>query len=79
MRVVSEVVTQFQLELPIKTLFDAPTIAAMANTIEQYQAKPASDEFVQRMLSEIEALTEEEARKQLSGEGSQSSREGRHA
>jgi amino acid adenylation domain-containing protein len=70
MRIVSEVATQFQLELPINALFAAPTVAAMAKTIEQYLAKPAGDETVHWMLNEIEAMTEEEARKALWGRSS---------
>lgn len=67
MQVVARVLEVFQLDLPVKALFDAPTIAAMAATIAQYQSNPACDERLEHMLSEIEAMTEEEARKRLAG------------
>ena len=67
MRVVSRVVQTFQLELPIKALFDSPTISEMASIIAASSAKRASDAELERMLNEIESMTEEEARKQLVG------------
>ncbi|MGZ8478892.1 MAG: non-ribosomal peptide synthetase [Candidatus Binatia bacterium] len=64
-RVVSRVIQTFALELPIKALFDAPTVAEMAAIIVQNQAKRASDEDLAQMLREVEAMTEDEARKQI--------------
>ena len=55
----------FQLELPVKSLFGVPTVAEMAAVIEQPMFNRASDETLSRMLSEIEAMTEEEAEKLL--------------
>ncbi len=67
-RVISRVIQTFQLEMPFKALFDAPTVAEMAVIITQNQAKRASDEDVAQMLREVEAMTEEEAQKILAGE-----------
>jgi len=67
-RVVSRVIQTFALELPVKALFDAPTVAEMAAIIAQNQAKRASDENLAQMLREVEAMTEDEARKQLADE-----------
>jgi acyl carrier protein len=67
-RVVSRVIQTFALELPVKALFDAPTVAEMAAIVEQNQAKRASDENLAQMLREVEAITEDEARKQLADE-----------
>jgi amino acid adenylation domain-containing protein len=64
-RVVSRVIKTLQLELPIRALFESPTVAEMAAIIAQNQAKKASDEKLTRMLSEVETMSEEEARKQL--------------
>ena len=64
-RVVSRVIQTFALELPIKALFDAPTVAEMAAIIVQNQAKRVSDEDLAQMLREVEAMTEDEARKQI--------------
>jgi amino acid adenylation domain-containing protein len=74
MRVVSQVIKQFQLELPLQSLFQSPTVAEMAAIITQNQAKKASPEDLARLLSEVEALSEEEAQKQLAGESARSSK-----
>ena len=67
-RVISRVIQSFQLELPAKALFDAPTVAEMAAIITQNQTKQASHAEIAQMLSEVESMTEEEAQKQLAGE-----------
>jgi len=68
-RVVSRVIQTFALELPVKALFDAPTVAEMAAIIVRNQAKRASDEDLAQMVREVEAMNEDEARKQLADEG----------
>jgi amino acid adenylation domain-containing protein len=71
-RVVSQVIRQFRFELPIKALFQSPTVAEMAAIIMQKETKWASEDALNRMLSEVEAMTEEEAQKQLAGESGRS-------
>ena len=63
--VISRVIKSFQLELPVKALFDAPTIAEMAKVILGNDAKRATEENLKLGLDEIEAMTEEEADRQL--------------
>jgi hypothetical protein len=53
-RVISKVVKIFQLELPLKALFESPTVAEMALFIELYQSRKAGQEDRDRMLSELE-------------------------
>jgi amino acid adenylation domain-containing protein len=77
-RVISRVIQAFQLELPVKALFDAPTVAEMAAIITQNQAKRASDAELAQMLREVEAMTEEEAQKQLAGKSARSLSGERH-
>ena len=70
-RVISHVIQTFQLEVPIKALFESPTIAKMAAIIEQNRTNPAGDAEVARMLCEVETMTDEEAEaavKQLGSE-----------
>jgi amino acid adenylation domain-containing protein len=62
MQVISRVVQTFKLDLPILGLFDTPTVAQMAAIIMQHQAQRPSDAEVAKMLTEVEAMTEEEAR-----------------
>jgi acyl-coenzyme A synthetase/AMP-(fatty) acid ligase/acyl carrier protein len=64
-RLITRLIDTFQLELPIKALFDAPTIADMAAIIAENQIKRATDADLDRMLSEIEAMTDDNAEKQL--------------
>jgi hypothetical protein len=61
-RVITRVIQIFQLELPVKALFDSPTIAEMACVITQNDLKPANETELTQMLREVEAMTEEEAR-----------------
>jgi acyl carrier protein len=61
LRIISRVIQALKLELPVKALFESPTIANMAATIEQNRMKPASDVEVARMLCELETMTDEEA------------------
>jgi len=61
--VVSRVIQAFHLDLPVKALFDAPTVAEMAVIITQNQARRASDAELTQMLREVEAMTEDEAQR----------------
>jgi len=67
MRIVSQIIKTFHSELPVKALFESPTVADMALVIAQNQAKNVGDEEFARMLRELEAMSEDEARKQLAG------------
>jgi len=64
-RVISRVIQMFQLELPIKALFDSPTVAEMASVIAANQANPVSQGELERMLSEVEAISYEEAQRRV--------------
>ena len=67
-RVISRVIQTFQLELPIKALFDAPTVAEMAAVIEAHQGKKVGEADLERMLAELESLPEDEARRLIAEE-----------
>lgn len=62
-RVVSQVIKRFQLELPLQSLFQAPTVAEMAVVITEHQKKRLTDEELERILTELESMSEEEAKK----------------
>ena len=70
-RVISRVIQAFQLALPIKALFAAPTVAEMATIIAQNQSKRASNEELARMLNELDSMSENEAEIQLAGDTAQ--------
>jgi len=64
-RVVSQVIKQFQLEIPLQSLFQAPTIAEMANVITEHQGKKLGERELDHILAELETLSEEEAQRLL--------------
>jgi hypothetical protein len=67
-RVVSQVIKTLQVEIPLTSLFEAPTVAEMAVIITENQAKRVSEAELAQMLREVEAMTEGEAQKQLARE-----------
>lgn len=69
-QIISRVIRTFQVELPVRALFDSPTVAEMAVVVIQNQARKAEQEDVERMLAEVEALSVEEAKKRLADHGS---------
>jgi len=64
-RVIHHVMETFRLELPLKALFDCPTVADMAALIVQNQANHLGEEGLQRMLGEVEVMGEDQAEKRL--------------
>jgi amino acid adenylation domain-containing protein len=68
-RIISRVVAAFELQLPIRALFDSPTIAAMADVISSKMGRKADEKDLKRLLSEIESLSEEKAKELLTAQG----------
>ena len=64
-QVISRVINAFQVELPLRALFESPTVAAMAVIITQRQANKAEAANLERMLAELEALSDEQAQRLL--------------
>ncbi|HEY3304679.1 MAG TPA: non-ribosomal peptide synthetase [Candidatus Binatia bacterium] len=62
-RVVSQVIEQFRLELPLQSLFQSPTIAEMAAVIDERQKNRLTEEELERILTELETMSEDEAKK----------------
>jgi acyl carrier protein len=62
-QIVSRIRTVFSIELPLRHMFESPTVAAIAVIIEENQAQRMSEAELARLLSEIEVKTEEEAQK----------------
>jgi len=67
-RLISRLVKTLRLELPIKALFESPTVAEMAKIVEQHQAKSARKGELERLLTEVGAMSEEDADKFLAME-----------
>ena len=67
-QVISRVIKTFQVEVPLRSLFESPTIADMAVIIIKNQANEAEQEDINRMLTDLEALPDEQAQGVLSDE-----------
>ena len=65
-QIITRVIGEFRVELPLQSMLEAPTVAEMALIIVQSQAKKASEQDLARMLAELEALSDDEAQRQLS-------------
>jgi acyl carrier protein len=68
-RIVSRVIQQFHLEIPLQSLFQSPTVGEMAAVIAQHQGKRLSEAELNRMVGELESISDEEAERLLSNQG----------
>jgi len=64
-QVVSQVIKQFQIEVPLQSLFESPTVAEMAAVITEHQARKIAKPELERILIELESVSEEKARQSL--------------
>ena len=60
-RVIARVTQTFQVELPVSSLFNAPTVAEMAPLITRFRGNKATGEEIERMLREIESMSEDDS------------------
>jgi amino acid adenylation domain-containing protein len=67
-RVLAQVQERFQVELPLSSLFEAPTISDLALKIVQKQANQVDDELTAQLLAELEQLSDDEAQDMLTAE-----------
>jgi amino acid adenylation domain-containing protein len=70
-QIVSRLREKYQVDLPLRQLFENPTVAGIAGLIAQSLSKEVQDEGeedLEALLAELEGLTEEEARLLLSGD-----------
>jgi amino acid adenylation domain-containing protein len=64
-QIVSQLREKFQVELPLRRLFEAPTVEGTALLIAEEQAARANDEEVAALFAELEEMSEEEVRQML--------------
>jgi len=74
-QVVSRLRNTFQVALPLRSLFESPTIANLAMAISQKQAERTDPANHLRILAELEELSDEEAQELLALEMQQRSDE----
>jgi len=65
-RIVSQVIKKFRLELPLQSLFQSPTVAEMAAVIVLHQEKQLGEKELDRILTELESMSDREAERLLS-------------
>jgi amino acid adenylation domain-containing protein len=64
-QVISRVRNAFNIEIPLRTLFESPTIEQMAALIMEHQGKRLAGDEIECVLDPLESLSEEEAKRHL--------------
>lgn len=65
-QIITRAIKHFQVELPLVLLFQTPTVSEMALVILERQANKLDESQLDRILSDLEAMSEEDARRILS-------------
>jgi len=68
-RVVAQVIKKFQIEIPLQTLFQSPTVAEMAAVITGSQAKKLEHAELDSILADLESLSDEQAQQEVARQG----------
>ena len=68
-QVISRIRQECRVELPLRILFEQPTVADLALVIAATQTARAQQTDVFRILSEIESLAEDEANELIAQQG----------
>ena len=67
-QIISRMRTQYGIEVPLRRLFEEPTIEGLARAVVRSQLEQANDPAVAALLGDLEQLSEDEIEKLLSDE-----------
>ena len=67
-QIISRLRETYQVELPLRELFENPTISGISAIIAQSLVNEESDEDIDELLAELEQLTDEDVKKLLAGD-----------
>jgi hypothetical protein len=68
-QVISRVNSAFQVEVPIRALFDTPTVGGLVAAIVESQAGQFEDEALSQMLMDLEGLSGDEVDEAVNNNG----------
>lgn len=64
-QVISRIEKAFQIQVPLRVLFENPTVAALATTLIRFETQPGHIEKIARLLNRIDAMSPEERQARL--------------
>ncbi len=73
-QVMSRVRNTFQVDLPLRALFEDPTVASLAMRIMQSQTENPQSQVLAEIVTEVESLTDEEVQRLLTDQAGTSTR-----
>jgi hypothetical protein len=64
-QIIARLRAAFDIPVPLRAIFEAPTVEGLAEVVKQHSTENAEPGDIAKILSEVEGLSEEEARSLL--------------